>query len=94
MGYGIKCTSNYAQRFAFAFMHIVARLLRPFDRKEFDEETCPEVRAWIDTRKKMSRDKKAFEQCKLHNVEVGPIFTDDSYMQIVGEKRSVRVLLA
>ena len=71
MGYGIKCTSNYAQRFSYAFMHLVARFLRPFDHAEFEAETCPKRLAWIAIRREMSADKSVFEQCKLHSCELG-----------------------
>ena len=74
-------------------MYLVARFLRPFDHAEFEAETCPNRLAWIAIRREMSADKKVFEQCKLHSCKAGPIFTDDSYIQAVGVKRSTRVLL-
>ena len=89
LGFGVACTSNWAQRFADGLLTILRRLFVRDERQRLLRETKPERIAYIRTRDALTLE-TGVEQTMLFAVSC---FTDDSLFQVVGFERATRLLL-
>jgi hypothetical protein len=88
LGFGVACTSNWAQRFADGLLRILRRHVDREERALLMKETKPERVAYIKKRLLLS-EKTGINQLSLWWVGC---YTDDSLFQAVGYERYLRVL--
>ena len=89
LGFGVACTSNWAQRFADGLMVILRRYFIRDERPILLRETKTERVAYIRTRDALTRS-SGTEKMRLFDASC---YTDDSLFQVVGFERFTRLLL-
>ena len=88
LGFGVACTSNWAQRLTNGLLRILRRHVDCEERTLLLEETKPVRVAYIKKRLSLS-EKTGVNQLSLWWVGC---YTDDSLFQVVGYERFLRVI--
>ena len=88
MGFGMRLSSNFANRFTFALRNVLMSRVDAAEDVLFDAETDPSRRAWITQRRALSA-RTGRNECRLYSLAA---YTEDFKFQVVGIKRAMCIM--